>query len=218
MYIKKNSTTSAFTLAEVLITLAVIGVVAALAIPSLMTNTNNTEYKTAYKKAYAIASQALLQGVNDYSIIARTGWTDATNNTINWNAFRTKFQATKYCDGTVIPTANCWDMSGEKFNSSQAPTTSTPAFVDSSGMQWVQGNTNFGSLITGDVLVDTNGNKGPNHFGKDRFRLEFTTSDGLIATPGLPIKIQPDPDFTAFSATYCNFPPCYYTSWLLGDK
>lgn len=49
-----------FTLAEVLITLAIMGVVAALTIPGLIANTQGKQYSTAYKKAVA----TLGQGVN----------------------------------------------------------------------------------------------------------------------------------------------------------
>ena len=40
-----------FTLAEVLITLGIIGVVAAMTIPTLMSNTGKSELKSGYKKA-----------------------------------------------------------------------------------------------------------------------------------------------------------------------
>jgi len=46
-----------FTLAEVLITLGIIGVVAALTIPILINNANKAEYVTALKRSYAILSQ-----------------------------------------------------------------------------------------------------------------------------------------------------------------
>lgn len=49
---------SAFTLAEVLITLGIIGVVAALTIPTLMNNTQDAECKTAWKKAFSTINQA----------------------------------------------------------------------------------------------------------------------------------------------------------------
>ncbi|MDD3238109.1 MAG: type II secretion system protein [Candidatus Gastranaerophilales bacterium] len=49
----------AFTLAEVLITLVIIGVIAALTIPALLNNTNKEEYKTGVKKAYSVLSQAV---------------------------------------------------------------------------------------------------------------------------------------------------------------
>ena len=48
-----------FTLAEVLITLGIIGVVAAMTMPTLMNQTNGAQYKAAYKKALS----ALAQGV-----------------------------------------------------------------------------------------------------------------------------------------------------------
>ncbi|MDD3238016.1 MAG: type II secretion system protein [Candidatus Gastranaerophilales bacterium] len=51
----------AFTLAEVLITLVIIGVIAAMTIPSLLNNTNKEETKTAVKKAYSALSQAITQ-------------------------------------------------------------------------------------------------------------------------------------------------------------
>ena len=48
-----------FTLAEVLITLAIIGVVAALTIPSVIVKTQQQEFKTAAKKAHSVLSQAV---------------------------------------------------------------------------------------------------------------------------------------------------------------
>lgn len=49
----------AFTLAEVLITLGIIGVIAALTMPSLIANTQKKELQTALQKAYSTLSQAL---------------------------------------------------------------------------------------------------------------------------------------------------------------
>ena len=43
----------AFTLAEVLITLAIIGTIAAITLPSLMINTQTTELETRFKKTFA---------------------------------------------------------------------------------------------------------------------------------------------------------------------
>ena len=49
-----KKTFSAFTLAEVLITLGIIGVVAAMTMPTLMNQTQGAQYKTAYKKALSL--------------------------------------------------------------------------------------------------------------------------------------------------------------------
>lgn len=55
----------AFTLAEVLITLGIIGVVAALTMPSLIANMQKKELQTALQKAYSTLSQALTLYEND---------------------------------------------------------------------------------------------------------------------------------------------------------
>lgn len=47
-----------FTLAEVLITLGIIGVVAAMTMPSLIANYNGKKYRTAFKKTVSVLSQA----------------------------------------------------------------------------------------------------------------------------------------------------------------
>ena len=49
----------AFTLAEVLITLAIIGVVAAIAIPSVISNTQQQEFKTGLRKAVSVLNSAI---------------------------------------------------------------------------------------------------------------------------------------------------------------
>ena len=50
---------SAFTLAEVLITLAIIGVVAAMTIPGVIVRTNQQEFKTGFRKAVSVLNQAV---------------------------------------------------------------------------------------------------------------------------------------------------------------
>ena len=55
---RKNTKSKAFTLAEVLITLSIIGVVAALTIPTLIQRTGNEELVSRLQKAYSTLSQA----------------------------------------------------------------------------------------------------------------------------------------------------------------
>lgn len=52
-----------FTLAEVLITLGIIGVVAAMTMPTLINQTNGTQYKAAFKKSLSAISQAVTLNV-----------------------------------------------------------------------------------------------------------------------------------------------------------
>ena len=58
-----GSRKNAFTLAEVLITLGIIGVVAAMTMPTLINQTNGAQYKAAYKKALSALSQAVTLNV-----------------------------------------------------------------------------------------------------------------------------------------------------------
>ena len=59
----ENSRKQGFTLAEVLITLGIIGVVAAMTMPTLMNKTNGAQYKAAYKKGLSAISQAITLNV-----------------------------------------------------------------------------------------------------------------------------------------------------------
>ncbi len=63
MNMKLSNIRGAFTLAEVLITLGIIGVVAAMTMPTLMNQTNGAQYKTAYKKALSALSQGVTLNV-----------------------------------------------------------------------------------------------------------------------------------------------------------
>lgn len=64
---------TAFTLAEVLITLGIIGVIAALTIPALIQNYRNQVVESRLKKFYTVFNQAILRSVAD------------NGETINWD-------------------------------------------------------------------------------------------------------------------------------------
>lgn len=55
-----------FTLAEVLITLGIIGVVAAMTIPTLIANTNGAKFRSQFKKTVSTLNQAGLMSVAQY--------------------------------------------------------------------------------------------------------------------------------------------------------
>lgn len=52
--------TNAFTLAEVLITLGIIGIVAAMTMPALIANSKKSEYSSKLKKFYSVMNQAII--------------------------------------------------------------------------------------------------------------------------------------------------------------
>lgn len=89
-----------FTLAEVLITLGIIGVVAAMTIPTLMNQTGQAEFKTGFKKAVSVLNQAITMNValesTDFSSLGNgVGSTSIYNMFINrMNVVRTGTAAT----------------------------------------------------------------------------------------------------------------------------
>ncbi|MFA7659550.1 MAG: hypothetical protein WCY19_08965 [Candidatus Gastranaerophilaceae bacterium] len=171
-----------FTLSDVLITLGVIAVVAAMTIPALINGVQDIQYKSAYKKAFSAASQALAMANQQYLLAAATGEGDYTNHPNNFLAFKDQFKVVKECLNNN--NSQCWDSTGEK-TSSGYPHEETYAFIDSSGMAWSM---YYGGLLQ--IFVDTNGFKKPNQWGKDRFGLKFKSDNGTFNS-GLPIIVVP---------------------------
>ena len=70
-----KSNKKAFTLAEVLITLTIIGVVSAITIPNLKNKVDTYTYRSGLKKAYSILKNAhrlsIADGVNFYDDVIR---------------------------------------------------------------------------------------------------------------------------------------------------
>ena len=64
--ISDNKFKFAFTLSEVLITLGIIGIVAAMTLPSLVAKYKEKQRVTQLKKAYSVLNQAFMMAVNDY--------------------------------------------------------------------------------------------------------------------------------------------------------
>ena len=64
-----NCRQNGFTLAEVLITLGVIGVVAAFTLPSVISNYKEREYVEKLNKAYSTISQAFTAAIADYGTV-----------------------------------------------------------------------------------------------------------------------------------------------------
>jgi len=131
-----------FTLAEVLVTLAIIGVVAALTIPTLIQNTNSQRYQTSLKKAVSILNQALMSSVAQEGVDASSG----TSGALLLGIFDNYLSVLKTSTDTV------WLADGMKitFVSSAACTTITDpsTFVAGAGQCY--------------AIIDVNGDKGPN--------------------------------------------------------
>lgn len=230
---KSYSFKLAFTLAEVLITLTIIGVVAALTIPMLINKVSDLQYKSAYKKAYSVAYQAWLKAYSNETLNICDQWQSSgpcADN--NFKAFKQEMAISKDCG---VNTQDCWEDSGEK-SFSNLPTDGAQGFIDNSGFAWSRpvpaGNA---WAQCGEILVDTNANKGPNLYGKDRaiFILYYYAQASYPGDTPLTYKANTPivgflPDFpNSDTATwdpsdqYYRCPsmdtsPCYYTSWIDG--
>jgi len=155
-----------FTLAEVLITLAIIGVVSALTVPGLMNSYQKQTYVTQLHKVYNEMSQALTQYKTDRNALnlKEAGLTSDAN---VQSFIETYFKIINKCDSWTPCFANLSEykyMNGNSIGDRAHPKSYTLA----SGaairpMYSLEGE----KLIN--VFVDINGSKGPNILGRDLF-------------------------------------------------
>lgn len=177
--IQNSCNKKAFTLAEVLITLGIIGVVAALTIPALINNQQKQATVSQVKEIYSILSQATNQINSDCGGDISTCLTNpnaAAGNTAE-NAevagiYEQKLSVVKDC---ATNSSGCFPSGGYKYLNTvddwYNPETNTVFYkiVIKNGMSiafaW-EGPTNVRYF---NIYVDINGTKGPNVVGKDLF-------------------------------------------------
>ena len=91
-----NNVRFGFTLAEVLITLGIIGVVAAMTIPTLMSNYRKHIIETRLTKFYSTMTQAIKLAENDYDDIS------------GWDKLGSGFVKDDDGNDTTTPVAEAW--------------------------------------------------------------------------------------------------------------
>ena len=102
---------AAFTLAEVLITLGIIGVVAAMTLPSLIQNYHEKQRVTQLKKAYSVMQNAFLMAQEEYGDVTYWGLTitntgekdDDGNDILNSGTENVMNILMKYVEKSKIP-------------------------------------------------------------------------------------------------------------------
>ncbi len=171
MKLKKNIKQEGFTLAEVLITLAIIGIVAALTIPSIVKNAQEQQFRIKLKKILSIYNQALIQ-INNIDGPVNT------NNQTARNQFMTQLKTIKYGRLDEVLTASYNDALYRYKNGTPAPGDDfsyydyNPSYLAADGHSATFVNTSsfvddYGRTYIVRIVLDLNAAERPNMVGMD---------------------------------------------------
>lgn len=168
----------AFTLAEVLITLGIIGIVAEITIPVLMQNVQDAQFKAAAKEAYSKVSQAIQQMKMDEGgtlVEVSQGCGTLKTNMMNY------MKIAQNCNAQdCVPSTNL-DSNGKTIYKTLAGYSADTADLGNDG-QFITADGMFFNFQQGCpsgnnpaiIVVDVNGYiKKPNVFGKDTFAFQI---------------------------------------------
>lgn len=168
----------AFTLAEVLVTLGIIGVVSAMTVPTLMQNYQKKSYVTQLHKVYNEAQQVALQYITDNNAINLTE--AGLNSQDKVNEFVSKyFKIVQTCENQLTPCfANEYRYINGNVVSGHTVTINSYVIASGASIRAMYAKENQKVI---NLLVDTNGQKGPNILGRDAFFMAIY-NNGIIDT------------------------------------
>ena len=170
----------AFTLAEVLITLGIIGVVAAMTMPSLITNYQKKQTVTQLKKAYSELSQALKMSETEYGTMDSWDFSNFESQDERMNDFTSRYLIPnlKILKTCVPSSSECWADSilalNKRLIHSYLINGIHASFVTVSGYSVYYWPDDAGVWF----LIDINGLKKPNVVGRDIFRFRLNINGG----------------------------------------
>lgn len=185
----------AFTLAEVLITLGIIGIVAAMTLPTIIQKQNEKATVARLKKAYTIASQGFMSAVNDNGTIDQWNLV-AMGSDVGAENFLNKlvpyFKFTKVCGSKQGCLADIVykDISGKNSSYGDKSNIYGKARLSDGTFFYVQvvnpdcsSNIYEGKAgICGGLYIDINGTGNPNQYGVDLF--VFHVAKNGVLVPG----------------------------------
>lgn len=179
-----NNKFRGFSLAETLITLGIIGIVAALTIPNLITEHSKRRTVTQLKKAYAEISQALKLAEAEYG--TPDGW--ISNNSDTFEEGSLDFINTylepniKMAQKCTTDNSKCWGdkyktLAGDLDTNANSHAANYLSFVSLSGYSvklWAGGAATTSAYNRHyQFFIDVNGKKSPNIIGKDTFQFTY---------------------------------------------
>jgi len=159
----------AFTLAEVLLTLAIIGVIAALTIPAVITKITKDQYVTALKKAYNTLKTIEHKAVREHGPMTGWNWKNPKEDFETY--FKKYFDTMKECgitadSGCVVKdytylNGSSWDINFNTYGAYK--------YITSDGIAFIYTDASNQGKVVSMFWVDVNGKKGPNRYGRDLF-------------------------------------------------
>ncbi|MBR6162965.1 type II secretion system protein [bacterium] len=192
---------NAFTLAEVLITLVIIGVIAAITVPTLIQQHRNEVFATALKKNYSIISQAIQRSQLDNGPVDTWDFASANNNESQKEFIKKYilpyFQTTKICgfntgNGCFKPNTAYKNITGQNTTTFDNSSSDFKFVLNDGSLYLVSIKSNCIEDRTRCIIfnIDTNGHKSPNQIGRDVFSINvfpFTNNvmpDGTYPATG----------------------------------
>ena len=166
----------AFTLAEVLVTLGIIGVVSAMTVPTLMQNYQRQSYVTQLHKVYNELNQATLRYQTDRNAL-NLKEAGLTSQAAAENFVESNFKIVQKCGSNKTP---CFASSYKKIAGTSSIGWHTPRtnYIIASGTAIGVSYRPIGDVLL-ELYVDTNSAKGPNIAGRDIFAM-FVYNNGII--------------------------------------
>lgn len=152
----------AFTLAEVLITLGIIGVVAALTMPSLIENHQKKETVARLKSAYSILEQAILLSENDNGLVSE--WDFAIDEAEFFDKYILSYMTSVNKKAVLSPTK---PYPVKTIDGNACRSGSLKVLNNGVGFLPLKGADYFW------IYIDINGTKEPNRLGRDVFVAEL---------------------------------------------
>ena len=194
---------NAFTLAEVLITLGIIGVVAAMTIPTLIKNYQREQTVTQLKKTYSMLSTAIQKYAADSSCIGDLSCTGDFSGAYDYIPFgdaiapylklnfncKDTFEAkgTERClpvETFSKSNNDAWNMLGSSYKLLTLDGVGISISDDEDGNCVSDMGKNSLKNVCGRISIDLNGPKPPNRWGKDSFEFFITKSGTLYPNGG----------------------------------
>lgn len=175
-----------FTLAEVLITLTIVGVIASMTIPSLFfENANKNTYTKKFKKAYISLCQSIMRYSTDNGCIGNLKKCDLFKQDGEFivEDLLPYFNVAKNCGTT---NSDCMELSYAKLNASgNTGLSGGGSFMTTDGIAFQINDGASDNDCTGiagyhdsciSLYVDINGKSAPNQIGRDVFSLKVLNS------------------------------------------